>query len=524
MSKRLSLVASASAIGALLVAGAIEGCSSSESACGSGGGCTGAGASSATGLGVSVGTGAGGDDMRPTTCDPGPGSLAAGDGCGIFVSASRGDDGNDGANRSTPVQTLHRALALATALSKPIYACAEAFNEEVIQIQQKLVFHGGLDCGHGWVYAGEDAPTTFTASTAGVAITITAAPGTELRDLTIQAAAAALPGRSSIAMIVAGGDVTLTRTTLFASAGAPGRDAPQPHAMMTPAVANGGAGDAGCGGATSANGGVAGANTCSGVDASGGVGGIGSDTAGGDGADGSPPPMPPDSSGAHGSGDTGTGCTKGTAGADGAPGDAGRERPASARCCASGYVGVDGGTGLGPGTVGHGGGGGGGARACTSDGSVGPAGGGGGAGGCPGRPSIGGEAGGSSIGLLLVNASATLTHAKIMTGGAGAGGVGGPGQPGSHGGAAGHAGGTGACDGGRGGIGGRGGSGGGGHGGHSVAVALAGSAAPDLGTTKITLGKFAPGGASGDADPSRKGDDGLKCRSLDFGDPSSCVP
>jgi hypothetical protein len=80
-----------------------------------------------------------------------------------------------------------------------------------------------------------------------------------------------------------------------------------------------------------------------------------------------------------------------------------------------------------------------------------------------------------------------------------------------------------ACAGGPGGPGGNGGPGGGGAGGHSVAIAFNGGAPPDLSGTTIVPGKPGPGGPGGNMDMTMqtRGDDGLGCKTLDFGNPMS---
>jgi hypothetical protein len=113
---------------------------------------------------------------------------------------------------------------------------------------------------------------------------------------------------------------------------------------------------------------------------------------------------------------------------------------------------------------------------------------------------------------------------KITTAAGGAGGLGGDGQLGGDGGAQGNQGGPGACPGGVGGQGGRGGSGGGGAGGPSVAIAVMGAAVPD--TTGLTLtpaASAAAGALGGNSDVSAKGADGLTCKTLEFGNASSCT-
>ncbi|HEY0468739.1 MAG TPA: hypothetical protein VGC79_31310, partial [Polyangiaceae bacterium] len=131
----------------------------------------------------------------------------------------------------------------------------------------------------------------------------------------------------------------------------------------------------------------------------------------------------------------------------------------------AGWNGSAGGDGL-SGTIGQGGGGG--AGALTGGG-----GGGGGSGGCGGAGATGGKAGGSSIALLVLNASLALTESELVAGDAGKGGsglLGQDGQPGGSGGVQVPDG----CPGGKGGRGGQGGAGGGAAGGISVGIAYQG--------------------------------------------------
>jgi hypothetical protein len=142
------------------------------------------------------------------------------------------------------------------------------------------------------------------------------------------------------------------------------------------------------------------------------------------------------------------------------------------------------------GHYGHSGGGGGGSRASAS--SHGAGGGGGGAGGCGGEAGAAGRGGGSSLGIVSLNATLTLGDGVTVTvGSGGAGGAGGMGQLGSWAGFEGDGGTAGgtvvdACDGGSGGAGGHGGNGGGGRGGHAVGIAYVG-AEPAGGTVDVSL-------------------------------------
>lgn len=151
------------------------------------------------------------------------------------------------------------------------------------------------------------------------------------------------------------------------------------------------------------------------------------------------------------------------------------------------------------GTNGSGGGGGGSSEGIRDTGGTGipvtfhygPTGGGGGAGGCAAAGGNGGLAGGGSFGIFVVGASGapTIVNNAISRGQGGRGGQGGLGGVGGTGGAGGNGGtmtatvrwtrcGQFAAQGGTGGDGGHGGGGAGGNGGASIAIALAGAAAP----------------------------------------------
>ena len=125
---------------------------------------------------------------------------------------------------------------------------------------------------------------------------------------------------------------------------------------------------------------------------------------------------------------------------------------------------------------GGGGGGGGGGPWTALRGRIfsGGGGGGGGSGGCPGLGGVGGTAGGSSIALVLDQASVTLHGGHIIAGVGGAGGLGGQGGQGGTGGLAGVGGSPRGAAGGAGGTGGVGGQGGSGAAGASVAILCSG--------------------------------------------------
>ncbi|EYF00001.1 hypothetical protein [Chondromyces apiculatus] len=78
--------------------------------------------STSTGGGGNGGSGGG----TPAECVPSLSSGAVDESCGVWVSRSRGDDGNDG-SRSAPMASLHAALEKAVADKRRVYACAEVF-------------------------------------------------------------------------------------------------------------------------------------------------------------------------------------------------------------------------------------------------------------------------------------------------------------------------------------------------------------------------------------------------------------
>ena len=187
-------------------------------------GTTAAGTSSGAG-GVggapSVGTGGAGGAAggSPVSCVPSEITKGgvAGD-CGVFVSSSQGDDGNDG-SQGLPFETLQKAIDVAN--GRPVYACAEAFNQAVA-IGGALTLYGGLDCAHGWTYVAAT-KTTLTAASDAIPLTlIQAARNVSIFDFAITSATAVTLGTSSIAVLANGSSATFTRCDLTAGDGADG--------------------------------------------------------------------------------------------------------------------------------------------------------------------------------------------------------------------------------------------------------------------------------------------------------------
>ncbi|KYF50313.1 hypothetical protein BE08_25945 [Sorangium cellulosum] len=470
-------------------------------------------------------------------CDGDPAASPAKEGCGVFVSASSGDDRNPG-TKGAPVKTLQHAIGLAAhggGDGKPptrrVYACGETFEEENT-LPSGVDLWGGRRCEDGdwsyaWSFGGPDEPTVI-APPEGIPLRIVegddlrAIPGDDATSMifgvrAVAADASAPDGKSSIAMILSAGTRATVRDSKIVAGngkdGEPGEDAPSERAP------DGTPGNDGTDACTTdfATGALPVVTVCDdGTESIGGYGGDGGLDAGGDGEPGQPEPAAnPDGKGLAGAGAGSSPCTPGKDGAEGA--DGGR----AAGAVGVGYLGRDGWVGgRGEdgkrGAVGQGGGGGGGSKgrsdmsACRAGGPQGgAAGGSGGGGGCGGRGGKGGGYGGSSIGIVALQGSAlTLKATEITTGNGGQGGAGGRGQSGGAGNTGGHFG-RGlpdfnllpACSGGAGGRGGRGGDAGGGIGGSSYGVAFVGASLsldPDV---FVHFGQGAQGGLGGNAAP-----------------------
>lgn len=506
----ISAAVTAVGAGVLLMSGA---CTDYEHDCYRNNECTVASAS-----GSSSGPGGG-------ACVPSARADAVRDECGVFVSASAGDDGNEG-TQSAPVKTLGKALELAGDAAKPVYACAEAF-AEAAEVPAGAVMYGGLDCADGWRYAGDGKRTSVEGPAGAIALRLVAGSGTtHIEDVDVRAADASVEGGSSIAALAEGGaTVELVRCELVAGAGRDGAKGETPVESVGPSNPNDPAirgmdGASACtGDVVAGNPGGAGTTNELCPTSVGGTGGAGKEAVGEDGTDG----QPAGAGGLHGTGQPSMGgwsCLAGGGqfgdiGADGAPGAGASGLGA---LTVAGLAGASGEPGQ-SGAPGQGGGGGGGAKGKA--GCNGASGGGGGAGGCGGQGGLGGQAGGSSVALVSLGASLSLTEMRLVASTGGDGGEGGDGQGGAIGGNPGN-GGQGdpnapatskACSGGEGGAGGFGGKGGGGRGGHSLGIAYTGDAPPIDGVT-ITTGTPGKGGA-GAAMPGQ-GADGAKADAQAF--------
>jgi hypothetical protein len=475
--------------------------------------------------------------LPASPCDGDPVKSLAKDGCGVFVSASSGDDGNPG-TKGAPVKTLQHAIGLAAhgrGDGKPptrrVYACGGSFEEE-ITLPSGIDLWGGRRCEGGdwsyaWSFGGPDEPTVI-APPEGIPLRILegedlgAIPGDDATSMIIgvravAADASAPDGKSSIAMILSPGGRAIVRDGKIVAGngkdGEPGEDASSERAW------DGEPGNHGAHACTAdvATGALPVVTVCDdGTESIGGYGGDGGLDAGGDGEPGQPEPaVNPGVKGLAGTGARSSVCTPGKDGAEGA--DGGRAAGAVGAGYLSesyGWVGIRGEDGK-RGGVGQGGGGGGGGKgrdgtiACRAGGPQGgAAGGSGGSGGCGGRGGMGGGYGGSSIGIVALQGSAiTLMATEITTGNGAQGGAGGRGQLGGFG----RGGGSGgvhhetdmlpACRGGGGGRGGHGGDAGGGIGGSSYGVAFVGAFLSIDPGVIVRAGQRAQGGPAGNAAP-----------------------
>lgn len=464
---------------------------------------------------VSTSSGSGGEGGTVNiACIPSQASGPVASDCGVFVSTS-GLDMNDG-SMGSPVATIGHALQVASAGSKRVYVCAEAFTE-AIQVPAGISVYGGLDCKAGWSWS-EAGRTTLTA--APDQIPVRTGPGvgtTAIENFAITAADAMQPGGSSIGMLADSVTLQLAQCDLTAGKAADGAAGQTPMEEPTKG-ADGQKGTNACTAAAMVLGGEPGMTMCGDVVSQGGRGGSGGIPGtemgyGQKGEDGQPADA---ASGLGGKGTDTSNCDDGDDGKDGDTGGPGAGGTALGTISSSGYAGADGAPGS-TGTPGQGGGGGGGAKSgsfCASMPGSGASGGAGGAGGCGGKGGEGGKAGGSSIALVLVNSTPTFAGVKLTAAAGGKGGAGAPGQVGAESGL-GSVGGASSgtspsksgCKGGDGGYGGDGGPSGGGRGGHSIGIAYLGGEAPADGLT-VTVGTAGEGGLGAITDGGDAGGDG----------------
>jgi hypothetical protein len=447
--------------------------------------------------------GTGSTDTGPVCLLGDPAEVPVGPDCGVWVRVSQPGDDNNPGTQAKPVQTIAKAVELALAGPKYIYACGEVF-QEAVSLPAGVFLFGGFDCaGNGeWHYVGTGKRATVAPMVHDV-IAFTFLDGDDpsiAGDLKIESADALNPGGSSIAVFFRDtSKATLKRSDVTAGNGANGADGDPGDYKGVPAPQ----GLSGLNGSDAcvSNPGVGGDSVVQicpdGTVSKSGYGGNGDDMIANDGAEGELAPSPnPSGYGLGGKGESaavGMACSAGIGGAQGADGKDGLGAAPGGgdygRLTADGAIigaaGEDGGAG----TPGQGGGGGGGSLGKALCGAAPPGGAGGGSGGtggCGGKGGKGGQAGGSSIGVATRAPGTRLIGVSIHAGNGGKGGNGGVlqlgGQPGLPGlGGAGMVNGIkAACAGGAGGAGGKGGNGGGGRGGHSIALAYTAVDAPPV--------------------------------------------
>lgn len=489
-------------------------------------------AGSATG-GASGSGGTGGSGPDHCSNDPtNPGSVV--NDCGIFVTpdAMAGGTGT----KEKPFATFTEAAVVLKLDKNPkrIFACTGTVQEQdtVVLIGGVHVIGGFEACSGGatnWTWAGKDlSKNTLIKGVASKPALLFDGGDSGLDHVDVAAADADKPGASSIAVIVDGtmdkASLDIKGATIKTGDGGAGVDGidlgGDPDINGLPGKAGVGACDAG---AVHAGGTAVTGPACAGGEMSiSGIGGVGNAAGqnGGKGGDGTPGNAP---AGVGGKGEDNTACANGADGAKGADGVHGAGAVADGTISVAGFVGVAGADGA-KGAVGQGGGGGGASRGANlalcpggASNKPGASGGSGGTGGCGGDGALGGQSGGSSIGIIALDATVSFADVTMSIGKGGTGGKGGNGQPGgkSGAGAAGGAAGGGmakGCNGGDGGAGGNGGSGGGGRGGHAFGIAFLGMGAPPEAkgaTIMLPAAMSAPGGLGGLMNDQGKGAAGL---------------
>ncbi|MEM6992562.1 MAG: DUF1565 domain-containing protein, partial [Myxococcota bacterium] len=132
------------------------------------------------------------------------------DAFGIFATIA-GDDANAG-TRDAPVRSLGAAIALAAGGTGRVFACAETFDEDPLDVPAGVSLYGGLDCTDDWQWT--DVPTTVTGGP--TALRFSGAGESALEDFHVTAAPAAA-GESSIAVLAVDTTLTISRSALIAS-------------------------------------------------------------------------------------------------------------------------------------------------------------------------------------------------------------------------------------------------------------------------------------------------------------------
>lgn len=472
------------------------------------------------------------EDFIDANCDGIDGDVEG----AVFVSTSGFDDAEGSIKK--PVQSLAKAVELATAGGRAVYVCNGTYRENLV-VETPVSIFGGYDCSRGWRRTKDWA---VLQAGVGVPLVVKDVDGkVHLERLSFRAPSGLSDGQSSqAAAVLNSSDVTLTQVELKTGSGAAGADgisgnnapqtSPKISAQGDPGATvecltpdEGGLPDYPCDRYAKGGSSATITLTCGSTVLRGGPGGVGGNVwlakgkpacfqGGSDAGD----------AGLAGQFHTGDGkwkdFTLAEAGMNGADGTDGSGAALGFGSLLDGLYsatnkGVDGESGR-PGFPGRGGTGGyssaNSGDVCRSDYRTGSGGGQGGLGGCPGGRGTGGGAGGGAVGLVVVNSAVKIAFARFVVGDGGDGGHGAGGGIGQSGGSGGPGGdaysntyrGAAGQPGGRGGAGGDGGPGGGGP---SVAVLFTG-AMPEVSEAVFELG--APG-VGGDAFSGPNGANGV---------------
>lgn len=432
----------------------------------------------------------------------------------IFVSSENGSDANLGTIEA-PMRTIGAAILAAQALTpvRDVYIAGGEYTE-TITLASGVNLYGGFDHTNGWA---RSSATSARPDILGGRVAVWAAnltDPTKIDRLEIRSADNYTPSQHTIGVVALNNTVDLQVTNCVIESGdnlVQGQTGDRGANATGSGSDGGGGGNGACddliAGGTGGSPGSGGSGATSGYHGgNGGRGGTFEQSFGFDGQDGHR-----NSSDVTPGGAGGSRCSVGNPGSDGWDGAKGGI--GSTGSGATGFFGV-GGTG-GNGVTGDGGGGGGGGGgqvnnalvgecqciACT--GGSGNGGGGGGGGGPGGAGGKGGQPGGASIGVLIRNATVSVTDSTINSGDGAQGGSGGLGGNGGDGGSGGF--GATTClsevgrggNGGDGGDGGQGGVGGGGRGGHSIGVLIEPGGVYTPSSTTINFGNAGIGGTGG---------------------------
>ena len=242
-------------------------CTPGDGAAGEGGE-GGAGGDGGGDVGGSGGEGGG----TPPGCEPIE-DEPIGTGCGVYVASGATGDGT----QLSPFGTVTQAVA-ELGSAKRIYICGGETFTGSIDLPSDVSIYGGMDCA-AWVFRSANPKPEIVGDADEPAIAISGSEAGTLSFVRVTAADAVTPGESSVAVFIQGAETTIRDCELTARAGATGAPGAPQQKVLTPATANGTAGENGCDGTTMTNvGGDPGLNSCGGPDLDGGPGGNGTNS------------------------------------------------------------------------------------------------------------------------------------------------------------------------------------------------------------------------------------------------------